>query len=148
VPSLRAGQIVVMDKLGAHRPKRIGELIEQQGCELLYLPAYSPDYNPIEEAFGKVKNLLAQGCSQEQRGFGRSDRRGAICGHRRRCPGLLRARRLSASGSTTMKRAVSSRAGLDSPPISTYTIIMTAVGRRRHDLNALFFVERPKIVCS
>src|SRR5215207_3084980 len=47
-PRLREGQIVVMDNLGAHRPKRIRELIEQQGCELLYLPAYSPDYNPIE----------------------------------------------------------------------------------------------------
>ena len=58
VPSLRAGQIVVMDNLGAHRPKRIRELIEQQGCELFYLPAYSPDYNPIEEAFAKIKNLL------------------------------------------------------------------------------------------
>jgi transposase len=58
VPSLRAGQIVVMDNLGAHRPRRIRELIEQQGCELLYLPAYSPDYNPIEEAFAKIKNLL------------------------------------------------------------------------------------------
>jgi transposase len=58
VPSLRAGQIVVMDNLGAHRPRRIRELIEQRGCELLYLPAYSPDYNPIEEAFAKIKNLL------------------------------------------------------------------------------------------
>jgi transposase len=58
VPSLCAGQIVVMDNLGAHRPKRIRKLIEQQGCELLYLPAYSPDYNPIEEAFAKIKNLL------------------------------------------------------------------------------------------
>ena len=58
VPSLRAGQIVVMDNLSAHRPRRIRELIEQQGCELLYLPAYSPDYNPIEEAFAKIKNLL------------------------------------------------------------------------------------------
>jgi transposase len=48
-----------MDNLGAHRPKRIGELIEQQGCELLYLPAYSsPEYNPIEEALAKIKNLL------------------------------------------------------------------------------------------
>jgi len=47
-----------MDNLGAHRPKRIRELIEQQGCGLLYLPAYSPDYNPIEEAFAKIKNLL------------------------------------------------------------------------------------------
>jgi transposase len=58
VPSLEPGQIVVMDNLGAHRPKRIRELIEQQGCELVYLPAYSPDYNPIEEAFAKIKNLL------------------------------------------------------------------------------------------
>ncbi len=58
VPSLRAGQVVVMDNLGAHRPKRIRELIEQQGCELLYLPPYSPDLNPIEEAFSKLKHIL------------------------------------------------------------------------------------------
>ena len=58
VPSLRKGHIVVMDNLGAHRPKRIRELIEQQGCDLLYLPAYCPDYNPIEEAFAKIKTLL------------------------------------------------------------------------------------------
>ena len=45
-PSLEEGQVVVMDNLGAHRPKRIEELIEHRGCELLYLPAYSPDYNP------------------------------------------------------------------------------------------------------
>jgi len=57
-PSLEEGQVVVMDNLGAHRPKRVRELIEQRGCELLYLPAYSPDYNPIEEAFAKIKNLL------------------------------------------------------------------------------------------
>ena len=42
VPSLRAGQIVVMDNLGAHRPKRIRELMEQQGCELVYLPRSTP----------------------------------------------------------------------------------------------------------
>jgi transposase len=58
VASLRKGQIVVMDNLSAHRPKRIRELIEQQGCKLLYLPAYSPDLNPIEEAFAKIKTLL------------------------------------------------------------------------------------------
>jgi transposase len=63
-PSLRAGQIVVMDNLGAHRPKRIGELIERRGCELLYLPAYSPDYNPIEEAFAKIKNLLRKAAAR------------------------------------------------------------------------------------
>ena len=57
-PSLKGGQMVVMDNLGAHRPKRVRDLIEERGCELLYLPAYSPDYNPIEEAFAKIKNLL------------------------------------------------------------------------------------------
>jgi transposase len=57
-PSLEPGRIVVMDNLGAHKPRRVRGLIEERGCELLYLPAYSPDYNPIEEAFSKVKNLL------------------------------------------------------------------------------------------
>ena len=65
-PSLRKGQIVVMDNLGAHRSKRIGELIERRGCELLYLPAYSPDYDPIEEAFAKVKNLLRKASARSK----------------------------------------------------------------------------------
>jgi transposase len=64
VPSLRKGQIAVMDNLSAHRPKRIRELIEQQGCELLYLPSYCPDYNPIEEAFAKIKNLLRKAAAR------------------------------------------------------------------------------------
>jgi transposase len=59
-PALKPGQIVVMDRLGAHRPERIRELIEFKGCELLYLPSYSPDLNPIEEAFAKVKHLLRE----------------------------------------------------------------------------------------
>jgi transposase len=66
VPDLRPGQIVVMDNLGAHKPKRVRELIEGQGCELLYLPAYSPDYNPIEEAFGKIKNLLRKAAARSK----------------------------------------------------------------------------------
>jgi len=57
-PALRPGQVVVMDNLGAHRPKRVRELIEARGCELIYLPPYSPDLNPIEEALSKVKHLL------------------------------------------------------------------------------------------
>jgi hypothetical protein len=48
VPTLRRGQVVVMDNLTAHKGERIRELIEQEGCELLYLPPYSPDFNPIE----------------------------------------------------------------------------------------------------
>jgi len=57
-PALRPGQIVVMDKLGAHQPRRIRALIEARGCELIYLPSYSPDLNPIEEAFSKIKHIL------------------------------------------------------------------------------------------
>jgi transposase len=66
IPSLEPGQIVVMDNLSAHRPKRIRELIEQHGCELLYLPAYSPDHNPIEEAFAKIKNLLRKAAARSE----------------------------------------------------------------------------------
>jgi transposase len=57
-PSLRGGQVVVMDNLSAHKGQRVRELIEQRGCELLYLPSYSPDLNPIEEAFSKMKSLI------------------------------------------------------------------------------------------
>jgi transposase len=57
-PALEAGQVVVMDNLPAHKPTRVKELIESRGCELVYLPAYSPDLNPIEEAFAKIKGML------------------------------------------------------------------------------------------
>jgi transposase len=57
-PTLEEGQVVVLDGLGAHRPKRIRELIEEKGAELAFLPSYSPDMNPIEEAFSKIKNIL------------------------------------------------------------------------------------------
>ncbi len=57
-PILRRGQIVVLDNLGAHKSERARELIEERGCQVLYLPPYSPDFNPIEEAFSKIKGLL------------------------------------------------------------------------------------------
>jgi transposase len=59
VPSLRHGQVVVMDNLlSAHKGERVRELVESAGCELLYLPPYSPDLSPIEEGFSKVKGIL------------------------------------------------------------------------------------------
>ncbi len=58
LPELQPGQIVVMDNLSAHKGQRVKELIEGRGCELLYLPPYSPDFNPIEEAFAKIKGIL------------------------------------------------------------------------------------------
>ena len=57
-PTLRPAQVVVMDNLTAHKGERIRELIEQRRCELLYLPTYSPEFNPIEEAFSKIKALV------------------------------------------------------------------------------------------
>jgi transposase len=57
-PELRPGQVVVIDNLTAHKGERVRELIEGRGCELVYLPPYSPDFNPIEEAFAKIKGLL------------------------------------------------------------------------------------------
>ncbi len=57
-PTLKAGQVVVLDGLGAHRTSKVRELIEERGAELLFLPSYSPDLNPIEEAFSKIKNIL------------------------------------------------------------------------------------------
>lgn len=49
-PSLNKGQVVVLDGLGAHRTSRVRELIEGRGCDLVFLPPYSPDLNPIEES--------------------------------------------------------------------------------------------------
>jgi transposase len=57
-PTLREAQVVVMDNLSAHKGERVRELVEGRGCQLLYLPSYLPGYNPIEEAFSKIKNLI------------------------------------------------------------------------------------------
>lgn len=57
-PALRPGQIVVMDNLSVHKSKSAREQIEARGCELWFLPSYSPDLNPIEEAFSKAKGIL------------------------------------------------------------------------------------------
>jgi len=59
-PTLEAGQVVIMDNFSAHKPAGVRELIEKRGCELVYLPAYSPDFNPIEGAFSKVKGIVHQ----------------------------------------------------------------------------------------
>ena len=57
-PTLEEGQVVVLDGLGAHRTDTVRELIEERGADLLFLPSYSPDLNPIEEAFSKIKNIV------------------------------------------------------------------------------------------
>lgn len=63
-PSLRPGQIVVIDNLSAHKTPRIRALLAAQGCQLWYLPTYSPDYSPIELAFAKIKNALRRAAAR------------------------------------------------------------------------------------
>ena len=58
VPALRRGDIVVLDNLGAHKGGEVERLIRGAGAEVRYLPAYSPDFNPIEKMFGKLKTYL------------------------------------------------------------------------------------------
>jgi len=58
VPELAPGDIVVMDNLGSHKGPAVRQAIEAAGASLLYLPPYSPDFNPIENAFAKLKALL------------------------------------------------------------------------------------------
>lgn len=57
-PTLRPGQVVVLDNLAVHKGATVRALIEARGCTLLFLPAYSPDFSPIEQAFGKLKETL------------------------------------------------------------------------------------------
>jgi len=65
-PSLLEGQVVVLDGLGAHRTARVRELIEGRGCDLLFLPSYSSDLNPIEGTFSKLKNLVRKAAERER----------------------------------------------------------------------------------
>ena len=58
VPELQSGDVVIMDNLSSHKRQRIRELIEGAGARLVFLPPYSPDLNPIELIFAKVKQLL------------------------------------------------------------------------------------------
>jgi transposase len=58
VPSLRPGQIVLCDQLNVHKNLALRHLIEAQGCQVRFLPGYSPDFSPIEHAFSKLKTHL------------------------------------------------------------------------------------------
>lgn len=58
IPTLAQGDIVIMDDLPAHKSTGVRDAIEAAGASLLYLPPYSPDFNPIENAFAKLKALL------------------------------------------------------------------------------------------
>lgn len=65
-PTLRAGQLVLMDNASCHHGGRIAELLKARGCRIWYLPAYSPDYSPIELAFAKLKAALRRSKARTQ----------------------------------------------------------------------------------
>jgi transposase len=69
VPELRPGDIVVMDNLPGHKGPRVQQLIEAAGATLRYLPPYSPDFNPIENAFAKLKALLRKAAERTVEGL-------------------------------------------------------------------------------
>jgi transposase len=68
-PELSPGDVVVMDNLSSHKGARTRELIEAAGASLLYLPPYSPDFNPIENAFAKLKALLRKAAERTVAGL-------------------------------------------------------------------------------
>lgn len=69
VPDLRPGDIVVMDNLSSHKGPTVREMIRAAGAELLFLPPYSPDFNPIENAFAKLKALLRKAAERTVEGL-------------------------------------------------------------------------------
>ncbi len=68
-PELRAGDTVITDNLPSHKGPRVRELIEDAGASLLYLPPYSPDFNPIENALAKLKALLRKAAERTVEGL-------------------------------------------------------------------------------
>jgi transposase len=113
-PALREGQVVVMDNLSSHKGSRVRELIEGRGCELIYLPSYSPDLNPIEEAFSKIKGLLRKAEARSRERF-------------------LRAPWLPISGSATMTNALGFGCGKGSPKPCHDVVTSPRISRRRKD---------------
>jgi transposase len=69
VPELRPGDIVVMDNLSSHKGPRARQLIEDAGARLVFLPPYSPDFNPIEKAFARLKALLRKAAERSVEGL-------------------------------------------------------------------------------
>jgi transposase len=95
VPVLQPGQIVILDNLNTHKNQRVRELIEDAGCSLRFLPTYSPDLNPIELAWSKVKGYLRGqgifawcGC-QRARKLGKRNRSSLGLGDHSRCSKLV-----------------------------------------------------------
>ncbi len=92
-PNLHAGQIVVMDNLQAHKSVRVKQAIEAKGCQLLFLPGYSSDLSPIEEAFSKLKTALRRAGARTGEALEEAIAQGSGCA------GMVSALRVSTSRS-------------------------------------------------
>ncbi len=88
-PALKPGDVVVMDNLSAHKVDGVRQLIEAAGAELLYLPPYSPDLNPIEKAWAKLKQLLRAAKTRSKEAPRSGHRRPATSNHARECRGMV-----------------------------------------------------------
>lgn len=66
VPWLRPGQIVIMDNLSAHKSEKAKAMVEAKGCQWVFLPTYSPDFNPIEKMWSKLKAYLRKNAARTQ----------------------------------------------------------------------------------
>lgn len=69
VPTLAPGDVVIMDNLSSHKGPKVREMIEAAGATLLFLPPYSPDFNPIEMAFAKLKSVLRKAAERTREGL-------------------------------------------------------------------------------
>jgi transposase len=79
VPALRSGDTVILDNLGAHKVAGVREAVEAAGARLLYLPPYSPEFNPIELAFAKLKALLRRAAARTVGDLWEAIRQALVC---------------------------------------------------------------------
>ena len=101
-PVLKPGDVVVMDNLSAHKAPAVRAWIEKAGAEVLYLPPYSPDLNPIEKAWGETQTTAARGQGTNQRNPRSGHHRGSAMHNTRQCKGLVQTR----SQRSTVKRKI------------------------------------------
>jgi len=136
-PSLKEGQIVVMDNLGAHRPKKVRELIEERGAKPFVSAVLLARLQPDRRGVRQGQEPPSQRRGQDQGGLSRSDRSGAIRGQCPRRSGLLRACRIPFTSSPTVKRAVRTHPNPAHRGVSTGTLLLSCarsfrIGRTPH----------------
>ena len=107
-PRLHPGQVVIWDNLSVHKSDMAQRVIAARGCQLLWLPPYSPDFSPIEQAFSKLKTSLRRAAERgaHPRGAGCGHHGGTDHDHGRRRPGPVRPLRRPDSGPTHVRTAL------------------------------------------